>query len=280
MLERNLQQVRDTERAEALVKELTIWSRQAAGTFTAQQEAELKIAYADTAFQKGNYQTARAWYRRVADAAEHKGTELQYQAALRSVMVDRVAKNYDSALTELDKLMLIRDDNLRKRVHYARAEVFFDQERYADSYEEANAVLKREPSHADALILLGKTQLEMRKLVDAAEIELGVSRDQKLIVPGETIKINLNDPTLSVSGVGADIEVEIWAASGDRERVMLHQLGDDKTKFRAEVPTKLAAPQAGDKTLTGAGSRPDSLRLLERDSVRKMTDLPPGSRSR
>ncbi len=273
LLERNIED-RDTERAEALVKELTIWSRQAAGTFTAQQEADLKIAYADIAFQKGALQTARAWYRRVADAEEHQGTELQYQAALRSVKVDRVAKNFGSALAELDKLMLIRDDDLRKRTHFARAEVFFDQEKYADAYEEVSAVLKREPSHADALILLGKAQLEMRKLVDASEIELGVSRDQKLIVPGETIKINLNDPTLSVSGVGADIEVEIWAASGDRERVMLHQLGDDKTKFRAEMPTKLAPPQTGDKVL----------QLLGRDSVRygyserfraKMADLPP-----
>ena len=273
LLERNIE-YRDTERAEALVKELTIWSRQATGTFTRVQDAELKIAYADIAFQKGALQTARAWYRRVADADEHKGSELQYTAILRSVKVDRVARNFDSALADLDKLILVRNDDLRTRAHFARAEVLFDQEKYADSYDEIAVVLKRQPNHADALILMGKTQLEMRKLVDASEIELGVSRDQKLIVPGETIKINLSDPTLSISGVSADIEVEIWSASGDRERVMLHQLGDDKTKFRAEVPTRLAEPRLGDKVLQVLGR--DHIRYGYSKRFRaKMTDLPP-----
>ena len=273
LLERNIED-RDTERAEILVKELMIWSRREAGSFTPQQEADLKIAYADTAFQKGNYQTARAWYRRVADAAEHQQTELQYKSALRSVMVDRTSRNFGSAISELDKLMLIRNDDLRKRVHFARAEVFFDQEKYADAYDEVTAVLKREPNHADGLILLGKAQLEMRKLVDAAEIELGATRDQGVIVPGELIKINLNDPSLNVAGVGADIEVEIWAESGDRERVMLHQLGDDKSKYRAEVPTKLAAPQPGDKTLQVLGR--DKIRYgYSKEFRAKMTDLPP-----
>ena len=60
--------------AEDLVKELTIWSRQAEGTFSLEQEARLKIAYADLAFRKGALPTARAWYRKVADAAEYEGT--------------------------------------------------------------------------------------------------------------------------------------------------------------------------------------------------------------
>lgn len=273
LLERDIE-ARESDRAEALIKELTVWSRQASGTFTATQEGELKIAYADAAFQKGALQTAKAWYRRVADSDEFKGTPLQYESQLRSVRVDRAAKDFGSALAELDKLMLVRDQDLRTKVHYARAEVFYDQERYADAFSEASSVLKREPSHPDALILLGQAQLEMRKLVDASEIELGVSRDQKLIVPGEVIKINLSDPALNISGVGADIEVEVWTKSGDRERVMLYQLGDDKTKFRAEIPTKLGKRQPGDKVL----------QILGRDEIRygyskrfreKMADLPP-----
>ncbi|MGB0766604.1 MAG: tetratricopeptide repeat protein [Phycisphaeraceae bacterium] len=273
LLERNIE-MRESERAEALIKALTVWSRQASGTFTATQEGELKIAYADAAFQQGSLQTAKAWYRRVADAEEYNNTPLQYEAKLRSVRVDRVSKDFGSALAELDQLMLIRDQNLRTRVQYARAEVFYDQERYADAFEEASAVLKREPNHPDALILLGQAQLEMRKLVDASEIELGVSREQAIIVPGETIKINLSDPALNISGVGAEIEVEIWTKSGDRERLMLYQLGDDKTKFRAEIPTRLGKRQPGDKVL----------QILGRDEVRygyskrfrdKMSDLPP-----
>ncbi|MBT3199974.1 MAG: hypothetical protein HN350_08650, partial [Phycisphaerales bacterium] len=273
LLARNIED-RDTQRAEALVKELTIWSRRVPGSFAPQQEADLKIAYADIAFQKGALKTARAWYRRVADADEHKGSAMQHKAVLRSVKVDRVAKDFGAALADLDNLMLVKDASLRMRAHFARAEVLFDQEKFADSYEEIKTVLKRDPNHADALILMGEVQLVMRKLVDASEIELGVSREHKFIVPGETIKINLSDPTLSISGVGSDIEVEIWSKSGDRERVMLHQLGDDKTKFRAEAPTQLAAPRPGDKILQVLGR--DEIRYGYSKRFRaKMTDLPP-----
>jgi tetratricopeptide (TPR) repeat protein len=272
LLEREIES-RQSNRAEALIKELTVWSRQQAGVFSATQEGELKIAYADAAFQRGALQTSKAWYRRVADAEEFKGQPLQYEAQLRSVRVDRASNDFASALAELDKLMRVPDRDLRTKVHFARAEVFYDQQRYADAFNEASRVLKREPNHPDALILLGEAQLEMRKLVDASEIELGISQDQKLIVPGEVIKINLSDPALNVSGVGADIEVEVWTKSGDRERVLLYQLGDDKTKFRAEIPTILGKRQPGDKVL----------QLLGRDEIRygyskrfreKMADLP------
>lgn len=273
VLERNIE-TRRSERAEALIRVLTVWSREAAGTFTQQQQAELMIAYADAAFQQGALQTAKAWYRRVADAQEYRGTPLQYEAMLRSVDVDRTAKDFDSALAELDKLMRVRDEELRLRVHFARAEVLFAKENYADTFTELTTVLKRDPSHADALILMGKVQLQMRNLIDASEVELGISRDQKLIVPGEVLKVNLNDPALNISGIGADIEVEIWTKSGDRERVTLYQVGDDKTKFRAEVPTALGARVAGDKTLQLLGS--DEVRYGFSERFRqKMTDLPP-----
>ena len=113
----------------------------------------------------------------------------------------------------------------------------------------------------------------MRKLVEASEIELGPSQDKTVIVPGEAVKINLRDPTLNVSGVGADIEVEIWAKSGDRERVLLYQLGDSKEKFRAEVPTALGPPTPGDKTLQILGE--DEIRFGYSERFRaKMKDLP------
>jgi tetratricopeptide (TPR) repeat protein len=260
-------------RAENLVKQLTIWSRQAEGTFTAEQEARLKIAYADLAFKKGALPTSRAWYRKVADAAEYEGSEIHLTAALGSVMVDRVSKDFGGAMTELDKLMRLTNPDFRIRVRYARAEVFMDQENYADALGEIEAVLRQEPKHADALILRGKIQYEMRKLVEASEIELGPSQDNTVIVPGEAVKINLRDPTLNVSGVGADIEVEIWAKSGDKERVLLNQLGDSKEKFRAEVPTALGPPIPGDKILQILGK--DEIRFGYSERFRaKMDDLP------
>ena len=272
LLQRNIETSRSDE-AENLIKELTIWSRQAEGTFSPEQDAQLKIAYADLAFRKGALPTARAWYRKVAEAAEYEGTEVHLTAALGSVTVDRVSKNFGAAMTELDSLMKLPNEVFRKKVRYARAEVLMDQESFAEALEEIEQVLRQEPKHPDALILRGKIHFEMRKLVEASEIELGPSQDKTIIVPGETVKINLRDPTLNVSGIGADIEVEIWAKSGDRERVLLYQLGDSKEKFRADVATALGAPTPGDKILQILGD--DEIRFGYSERFRaKMKDLP------
>lgn len=272
LLKRNIE-LNLTERAETLVKELMIWSRESEGTFSSGQDADLKIAYADLAFRQGALPTSRAWYRKVADAAEYKGTSIQLRAALGSVMIDRVSKDFSAALGELDKLMLIKNPEFRIQVFYARAEVFMDQENYKEAFDAIDYVLRQEPKHSDALILRGKIQFQMKKLVEASEIELGPSQDDTVIVPGESIKINLRDPTLSVSGIGADIEVEIWAESGDKERVMLTQLGDSKDKFRAEIPTALGMPVAGDKVLQILGK--DKIRYGYSQRFReKMKDLP------
>ncbi|MBI1337212.1 MAG: tetratricopeptide repeat protein [Phycisphaera sp.] len=273
LLDRDLE-AQQSDRAEALIREMTVWSREAVGAFTPEQEARLKIAYADASFQKGSLQTARAWYRRVADAQEYRGTAIGYEAELRCVRVDRASRDFPSALEILDKLMLVRDEALRQRVHFARAEVFYDQARYADAFAEVSTVLRRDPGHADALILMGKAQLEMRKLVDASEIELGVTRDQRVIVPGESIKINLNDPSLNITGVAAEIEVEVRTKSGDVENVMLHQFGDEKSKYRAEVPTQLGARQPGDKVLQVLGRDEITYGYSKRFRA-KMKDLPP-----
>jgi len=263
-----------TDDAEGLVKELTIWSRQAEGTFSMEQEGLLKIAYADLALLKGALPTARAWYRKVADAREYQGSALYVTAALGSVRIDRISKNFSAALEELEKLLRVPDAGARGRVHYAWAEVLMDQENYKDALGEVDAVLRQDANHADALILRGKIHFEMRKLVEATEIELGPSQENKVIVPGETLKINLLDPTLSVAGVSTEIEVEVVTKSGDRERLMLHQFGDSKDKFRAEVPTALGPPVPGDKMLQVLGV--DQLRYGYSPRFRaKMKDLPP-----
>jgi tetratricopeptide (TPR) repeat protein len=264
----------ETDAAEELVKELTVWSRQQEGLFSAEQEAQLRISYADLAFRKGALPTARALYRRIADAAEYQGTENHLRAALGSVLVDRVSKNFSAALEELDKLMRLKNPAFRIRVRYARAEVLMDQENYADALGEVEAVLRSQPKHPDALILRGKIHYQMRKLVEASEIELGPSQTETVLVPGESLKINLRDPSLRVSGLGADIEVEIRAKSGDVERLLLYQLGDSKEKFRAEIPTALGAARKNDKVLQILGK--DEIRFGYSQRFReRMDDLPP-----
>ncbi len=241
------------EQSEELVKQLTLWSRNAEGIFNAQQDASLRISYADLAFRKGALPTARALYRRVADAAEYRGTEMHLRAALGSVRVDMASKNYGAALDEIDKLIRLRNPDFRLRLHYAKAEVLMEQENFAEALDELEAVLRQEPKHPDALLLRGKIHYQMRKLVEASEIELGPSQDDTVLVPGEALKINLRDPSLQVSGLGADIEVEVRAKSGDVERLLLHPFGDSKEKFRAEIVTELGAPRKGDKVLQVLG---------------------------
>ena len=273
ILKRNIA-AEEPKRSENLIKELTIWSRQVAGNFSPEQDARLKIAYADLAFLKGALPTSRAWYRKVADAAEYRGSEEHFLAALGSVKVDRVTKNFSAAMTELDKLTMFKNPNFRRRIHYSRAEVYMDQENFKEALLEVTSVLRQEPKHPDALILQGKIQNHMRKLLEASEIALGPSQSDTVIVPGEILKVNLRDPTLSVSGIAADIEVEIQAKSGDRERLMLYQLGDSKENFRAELATNLGPPVPNDKTLQILGE--DEIRFGFSQRFRaKMKDLPP-----
>ena len=252
LLERSVQN-ETQEQSEELVKQLTLWSRNAEGMFNAQQDASLRIFYADLAFRKGALPTARALYRRVADAAEYRGSEMHLRAALGSIRVDMASKNYSAALDEIDKLIRLRNPDFRLRLHYAKAEVLMEQENFAEALEELEAVLRVEPKHPDALLLRGKIHYQMRKLVEASEIELGPSQDETVLVPGESLKINLRDPSLQVSGLGADIEVEVRAKSGDIERLLLHPFGDSKEKFRAEIVTELGAPRKGDKVLQVLG---------------------------
>jgi tetratricopeptide (TPR) repeat protein len=273
LMRRNLEAQRRIE-ADVFARELTIWSRQEKGLLSIEQQGELKIAYADLALLKGALPTARAWYRKVADAREYKGSDLQVRAALGSVNIDRVTRDFGAALEELAKLMLINSPSARIKVQFARAEVLMDQENYKEAMEEVNAVLSRDRNHADARILLGELQYLTRKFEEASEIELGASQGKHVMVPGEVLKINLTDPALQVSGVGADIEIEVWAKSGDMERVMLHPLGDSLDKFRADMPTALAPPVKGDKTLQVLGV--DEIRFGYSKRFRaKMTKLPP-----
>jgi tetratricopeptide (TPR) repeat protein len=275
LISRNIEEGR-TKQAEFLVKGLMIWSRGEVGLLSTAQQGELQIAFADLAFREGNMPAAHASYRKVAATSEYRGTEIHLRAGLGSVNVDRVSQNFDAAIEELDRLSAIKIPTARTRVRYVRAEVLMDQQKFKEAFDEVEAVLLIDPNHENARILRGKIEIHLRRLREASEIELGVSREDSVIVPGESVKINLVDPMLNVSGLGADIEVEIWAKSGDRERVMLYPLGDSQTKYRANVPTALGPPIPGDKVLQVLGE--DEIRFGYSKRFRaKLKDLPPDS---
>jgi hypothetical protein len=130
---------------------------------------------------------------------------------------------------------------------------YYDMEDYDRAATDIESILAREPDHSEAKIMQGNLQIKRQKLMEATEIELGPVSGQKAFVPGEKLKVTLSDPTLAISGAGTEIEVVVWATSGDKERFFLRQFGDQKTKFRGEVATALGKPNPDDRILQVLG---------------------------
>jgi outer membrane protein assembly factor BamD (BamD/ComL family) len=244
---------RDESRQEFFVKALLDWAGEPTSPLTLTEKASIEIAYGDIALQRGQVNQAHDIYSRTRSNAAYAELPIRHIASLRRVRAERIAKNYDAALQTLADLELERAPEIWTEVRFARAEVYFDREDFDDAKDDIDSILAREPNHADSKILLGKVQLKRQKLMEATEVELGSTATQKNIVPGERLKVTLSDPTLAISGAGTEIEVVVWATSGDKETFFLRQFGDEKTKFRGEVGTALGAPNPADGTLQVIG---------------------------
>jgi len=244
---------RDEARQEFLAKSLIAWAGEANSPLTPTEKATIELSYGDIALQRGQVRQAHEIYTRTRQNPAYAELPIRHQASLRRVRAERIAKNYDAALQTLTDLELERIPEIWTEVRFARSEVYFDREDFDDAKDDVDSILARDPNHADSRILLGKIQLKRQKLMEATEVELGSSSGQKNIVPGERLKVTLSDPTLAVSGAGTEIEVVVWATSGDKETFFLRQFGDEKTKFRGEVATSLGAPNPGDNTLQVIG---------------------------
>ncbi|MFM2170698.1 MAG: hypothetical protein RI957_927 [Verrucomicrobiota bacterium] len=244
---------RDESRQEFLVKNLLAWSGEAGSPLTPTEKATVEIAYGDIALQRGQIPQAHDIYSRTRNNPAFAGLAIRHTAALRRVRAERIAKNFDAALQTLTDLEMERVPEIWIDVRFARAEVYFDREDFDDAKDDIDSILAREPNHSDSRLLLGKIQLKRQKLMEATEVELGSTSAQKSIVPGERLKVTLSDPTLAISGAGTEIEVVVWANSGDKETFFLRQFGDEKTKFRGEVATSLGSPNPGDGSLQVIG---------------------------
>ncbi len=245
---------RDEARQEFLAKSLLAWAADANSPLTPTEKATIELSYGDIALQRGQVRQAHEIYTRTRENPAYAQLPIRHEASLRRVRAERIAKNYDAALQTLTDLELERVPEIWTEVRFARAEVYFDREDFDDAKDDVDSILARDLNHADSRILLGKIQLKRQKLMEATEVELGSASGQKNLVPGERLKVTLSDPTLAVSGAGTEIEVVVWATSGDKETFFLRQFGDEKTKFRGEVATALGAPNPGDSTLQVIGN--------------------------
>jgi TolA-binding protein len=244
---------REELRQEELVKALRLWSQESTTAFSADQKLAMEIAYGDIAMQRGMLPEAHKIYLGIQKNENYAGVVARHVATLRRVRVERISKDFDAALTTLLEIEAEKIPQLTTAAHHARAEVFYDMEEYEDAAEEIAKVLERDATHSDATILRGRVQLKLKRLLEATELEIGSATRQASLVPGEILKVTLNDPTLSVSSGGSEIEVVVWATSGDKEHLLLRQFGDEKTKYRGEVKTSLGKPKPGDRTLQVVG---------------------------
>ena len=255
---------RDEARQEALVKPLLAWIAEANCALTPTERARIEIAYGDIALQRNQLPQARELFLRIQQNKAYENLPVRHEAALHRVRAERIAKDFEAALKTLADLELEREPAIWSATRYARSEVRFDMEEFDDAADDIESILTRDPDHADAKILLGKVQLKRKKLMEATEVELGAANSRQWLVPGQRLKVTLNDPTLAVSGAGTTIEVVVRAKSGDEETFFLRQFGDQKTKFRGEVVTALGAPAPGDGTLQVIGDDEVSYAYSER----------------
>ncbi|MBT3295969.1 MAG: tetratricopeptide repeat protein [Verrucomicrobia bacterium] len=240
---------REDARMEELIKALMAWIAEPGSPWSTDQKIDIEIAYGDIALQMGQLENAHKLYVRIQKNPAYSNSVARHAATLRRVKAERIGKRYDAALRTLQELDMERIPEMWAPSRYARAEVYYDMEEFDDASDDVNALLARDPNHAEAKIMQGKLQLARQKLMEASELDLGSPDAQTTLVPGEKLKVTLDDPTLAVSGMGTEIEVVVWATSGDRERFLLRQFGDKKTKFRGEVASALGAPAPDDRTL-------------------------------
>lgn len=244
---------RDEVQQEAIAKALMTWMQETATAFTLKQRIALEIAFGDIALQRGMLPESQKIFANIRNKEDYAASFDRHTASLRLVRVQRISKDFDGAMQTLMELDSEKVPRLVTAAHFARAELYYDMEEYQDSAEEIEKVLERDPEHSDAKILQGSVYLKRQKLIEATEVEIGSATAQASLVPGEMLKVTLNDPTLSVSSGGTDIEVVVTATSGDKEFLLLRQFGDQKTKYRGEVRTALGKPSPGDGVLQVIG---------------------------
>ncbi|GMV81751.1 MAG: hypothetical protein AMXMBFR7_29350 [Planctomycetota bacterium] len=240
--------------AEQLSRVLLQHMESAPAGFEAEHRAALQVAYADIAFARKEYPRARAQYEEIAVNKSYQGTQSQMDAHLRVAEVDRLTKQYDKAMEQLEKMAESKERYLQTQALYQIARVKFDQGQQNEAEEALNQVLLRSPDHADAKLLMKEVLIAQKKYEAALLIAPGQLRNQQLLVPGAPLKVSLEDRNLAVVGKSLAVEVQVVTSAGDKETFNLLPAGESKTQFQGQIPTQLGAPAPGDHTLQVLGN--------------------------
>ncbi len=233
---------------------LLLWIDSSPTGFDPEVRAAAVLSYGNLLFGKQEYTRAKAQFELVVAPPEFANTQAKREAEIRIAETDRVTRQFDKASERLARLLRRQDRFLQIEGNYQMALLKFDQEDFTESAEYLDRVFSLSPGHVNGRILEGKLQLKLNRLVEATEVKVGLSAEQRSIVPGRPLKVDLEDRNLSVAGAGGTLEVRAWTDNGDEETVPLLPFGDSKTKFSAQIPTKLGLPVKGDRVLQVLGT--------------------------
>lgn len=249
LINRNIE-VENFELAEALARAMMQWMDSAAVRFSPEMRVQVLLSYANIAFHRPEYPKARALYGSIAAAKEFEGLRGQIDAELKIAEVDRLSGQPDEAIKRLEKLLREKDRYTQTEANYHLALVKKDMEEYLEANEHLQLVFALDSTHADARILEGKINLQIKHLEQASRIDkIGLSAEQEYIVPGKVLRVGIVDRTLAVVGTTSAIEIRAWTDSGDEEYFNLMPFADSKTRFEGEIRTELAPAKKADRIL-------------------------------
>ncbi len=235
--------------AEDLARTLIRFVDSGEAHFPAAQRGNLFLAYANIALKRQEFPRARAQYERIAATPDLKDTRVGQKAQIKIAEIDRIMNRYDEAIDRLERLSESQDPYLRINSHYQLGRIKFDNEQYDEAKEHLERVLMISPDHADAHLLMGELDLKLKNLEKVTDLDIGLTRTQKVIVPGKSLRLKVQDKNLTVVGRNTNIEIRVWTKSGDEEFFTLYPFGDSKTDFQGSIATELAPVEPGDHTL-------------------------------
>ncbi len=233
--------------------------------------AKLMIAYADVALARQEYPRARALFDKIVNTKEFIGTAAGYMAEMKLALVEQKTKNYDAALERLNKVAQMADRPIQAKAYYQMATIKFEQEDFAETAKLLEQSLTLDPAFADAKILRGELDNAMKRYHRATEIIVGLSTEDKIIVPGKNLKIQMDDKNLTVAGKSKVVSLRVWTDAGDEEQVSLIPLEGSMTRFEAQLKTELGAPIKNDKILQVNGA--DTVYYDFTDSFKKINNI-------
>ncbi|MCZ7646473.1 MAG: tetratricopeptide repeat protein [Planctomycetota bacterium] len=240
--------------AEKLARVLLQHADGAPAGYDAEARAALQVAYADIAFARKEFPRARAQYEALAVNQAYKDTQAQKDALLRTAEVDRLTRQYDKALDQLERLAEHADRYLQTQAWYQIALVKFDQSQLLEAAEALDKALLRAPDHADAKLLKKEVLIAQKKYEAALNVVPGQLENQQILVPGAPLKVSLEDRNLAIVGKALTVEARVTTASGDVETFNLLPADDSKTRFQGQLPTRLGQAVPNDHVLQVLGA--------------------------